>query len=82
MYKRQYFKCIDPVSLSKNFASAINKYITTKTSALIEVVIDSDDIFPIKPRAVKYIQEIGNTEDAGKSSYLMKSFKRMLRERV
>jgi len=77
-----YYKCTDPASIRKNFVSAKNKYVTNSKSAIVEVVTDNNDIFPIKPRAVKYIQEIGNTEEAGKSSYLMKSFKRMLREKV
>ncbi|MBN1131113.1 MAG: thiamine pyrophosphate-binding protein [Chitinispirillaceae bacterium] len=76
-----YFKASDIPSLRNGFLSAIKNYGKNK-SALIEVIVDPDDNIPLKPRAVKFIQDFGNANIAAKSPYLMKAFKRMLREKV
>jgi acetolactate synthase I/II/III large subunit len=77
-----YYKADDVASLRRNLSCAINNYSADNKSSIVEVILNSDDIFPIKPRTVKYIQDMGNVEESGKSPYLMKAFKRMLREKV
>ncbi|MGA2506325.1 MAG: thiamine pyrophosphate-binding protein [Chitinispirillaceae bacterium] len=85
-----YYKVTDIPSLRNGFSSAITNYSSLQKSApkcapksaLIEVVIDSSEMLPLKPRAVKFIQDICNVQDFKASSYLMQSLKRMLREKV
>jgi acetolactate synthase-1/2/3 large subunit len=77
-----YYKVSDIPSLRKGFSGAITNYTSSKKSALIEVVIDSDEMLPLKPRSVKFIQDICDVQDFKASPYLMKSLKRMLREKV
>jgi acetolactate synthase I/II/III large subunit len=76
-----YYKANDVPSLHKGFSNAIINYSSGK-STLIEINFNTDDPLPIKPRSIKNIQEVGNVQEAGKSPYLMKAFKRMLREKV
>jgi acetolactate synthase I/II/III large subunit len=77
-----YYKVSDIPSLRKGFSGAITNYNSSKKSALIEVVIDADEMLPLKPRSVKFIQDICDVKDFKASPYLMKSLKRMLREKV
>lgn len=77
-----YFKVTDISSLKTNFLKALEFYKEKSESSLIEIISNTDDVLPLKPRLVKMIQDIATTEDAGKSAYLMKGFKRMLREKV
>lgn len=77
-----YFKVLDISSLKSNFLKALEFYKESNESSLIEIISNTDDVLPLKPRLVKMIEDIATTEDAGKSAYLMKGFKRMLREKV
>jgi acetolactate synthase-1/2/3 large subunit len=77
-----YYKVEDAESLRANFWSALKKYDEEKKSCLIELKFDSEITLPVKPRIVKFIKDMGNSEESSKSPFLMKAFKRMLREKV
>ena len=81
-FSMDHYKCAEPVAIRENLAKAINNYRANNASAIVEIVVDIDDVFPIKPRAVKFVSEVGNAAAAGASPFLMKAFKRMLREKV
>ncbi len=77
-----YYKITDLDSLHTSITSSFKKYEEEKKSCIIEIAFETEDMLPFKPRIVKFIQDMGNTEESAKSPFLMKSFKRMLREKV
>jgi len=77
-----YYKIFDIATLQSSLAAAFNKYSSQSKSALIEIVFDHDEQLPLKPMMVKFIQEICNLQNFKTTPYFMKSFKRMLREKV
>ena len=77
-----YYKISNMASLHQNLVTAIGNYREKSNSCIIEVIFDTEDMLPVKPRVVKFIQDMGNTEESAKSPYLMKAFKSILREKV
>jgi acetolactate synthase-1/2/3 large subunit len=78
----EFYKITDIASLHLNLVTAFKNYKENKTSCLIEINFDTEDMLPIKPRVVKFIQDMGNTDESAKSPYLMRAFKSILREKV
>jgi acetolactate synthase I/II/III large subunit len=77
-----YYKIDDTISLHKNFSLALQNYRDKNQSALIEVAYDTEEQLPMKPRMVKFIQDMCNLGDFKTTPYFMKSLKSMLREKV
>ncbi len=69
-------------SVREGFSKAVERYQVASQSSLLEIIIDPDELLPLKPRSVKFIQDICNLNNFNASPYLMKAFKRMLREKV
>lgn len=76
-----FYRVSDLASLKESLSNAFKNNMLGK-SILIEVRFDTDELLPTKPRAVKFFQDFGTTESLAANPYLMKSFKRMLREKV
>jgi thiamine pyrophosphate-dependent acetolactate synthase large subunit-like protein len=77
-----YFKIYDIPTLRSSLTAAFNNYSSQSKSALIELAFDQEEQLPLKPMMVKFIQEICNLQNFKTTPYFMKSFKRMLREKV
>jgi acetolactate synthase I/II/III large subunit len=77
-----FYRAKDIPSLRGSLERAFTLYRSSQRRALVEVVIDADAMLPLKPRSVKFIQDICDLKDFKTSPHLMKAFKRMLREKV
>jgi acetolactate synthase I/II/III large subunit len=77
-----YYSASDVSSLRKGIIAAIDNYSSLNKSAIIKIDIDPDEPLPLKPHTVKFIKDICNANDFNPTPYFMKSFKRMLREKV
>ena len=81
-FKVDFFRVDDDSTLNKHFSQAIQNYRGKNQSAIIEVLYDTEESLPMKPRVVKFIQDICNLSDFKPTPYLMKSLKNLLREKV
>ncbi|HUI90640.1 MAG TPA: thiamine pyrophosphate-binding protein [Chitinivibrionales bacterium] len=77
-----YFKAIDVASIRSSFKEAITYYENEKSSSIIEINYDKEEMLPLKPRTVKFIQDIKNLEDFKPTSALMKALKKVFQEKV
>jgi acetolactate synthase-1/2/3 large subunit len=78
----QYFKVIDIPTLHSGFAEALDIYKREKRSSIIEIAYDKDELLPLKPRTVKFIQDIKNLEDFKTTPALMSALKKVFQEKV
>lgn len=81
-FSMDFYKVTYANSLKSIISKAISNYISNQKSAILEIIIDSEEMLPLKPHSVKFIKDICNIEEYNPSPYLMKAFKRMLREKV
>jgi acetolactate synthase-1/2/3 large subunit len=77
-----YFKATDIISIHSSFKSAIASYESDKISSIIQIDYDKDEMLPLKPRTVKFIQDIKNLEDFKPTSALMKALNKVIQEKV
>ncbi|MBN2036729.1 MAG: thiamine pyrophosphate-binding protein [Chitinispirillaceae bacterium] len=77
-----YYKVTDANSLKNGISNAISNYLSSKKSAICEIIIDPEEMLPLKPHSAKFIKDICNIEEYNTTPYLMKAFKSMLREKV
>jgi acetolactate synthase-1/2/3 large subunit len=77
-----YFKAADVTSIQPSFEGAIAFYKNERSSSIIEINYDKDEMLPLKPRTVKFIQDIKNLEDFKPTSALMKALNKVFQEKV
>lgn len=77
-----YFRVVDVVSMQSSFKDAIISYKSQKSSSIIEIDYDKDEMLPLKPRTVKFIQDIKNLEGFKPTSALMKALSKVFQEKV
>jgi acetolactate synthase-1/2/3 large subunit len=78
----QYSCVYSPDEFSSALSSAMKRSRSEGNSSLIVVNYDKDTYLPVKPRAIKILEDIKSEEKIQSNPYLMKAFASLLKERI